>query len=518
MLIALGVFLACFAVFLLAPFYRRRAARLATDALRRSMPLTEAEIRADKDRLRAEHAIAIHKLEAKAEDSALSAARQMVEINRRDAAISALESKTAVMRTSLEEHENARRVLEQTITDRLPRVESRLSLAKKQLFQRDQEIATLTQSSNKYSQALEEATQINTQQRDEVHRLNATITTRAARNREPMGADARFDSEVALRAEIEALRAKARDQSALISRLQSSMVHGQNPFAHNSGLGFAAGGDQEVARLRDSLSEAEGALRAARSNAQPSGQPVSTASETELRALKSLNQDQQAEIARLKAALRSYEAEDADDRAVMDSKIAMKARLSSLQAQTDLHNATIHSLRAEIAAANEKLARQASQYMEEMRRLGAGSMPASGPGRRESYDAPASSLAARISAPRPITGTPAQAAAVLTTKLAQPAQASGAFAVSDPADASAPAAPATDSERVSSNFLRALTGAGAAPALEADAAIAQDRDAQALESASDATLAEAERPVAVRRRPGLLERLTNSEKPAASGG
>ena len=76
MLIALGVFLAGFAVFLLAPFYRRRAARLATDALRRSMPLTEAEIRADKDRLRAEHAIAIHKLEQKAEETALAAAVQ----------------------------------------------------------------------------------------------------------------------------------------------------------------------------------------------------------------------------------------------------------------------------------------------------------------------------------------------------------------------------------------------------------------------------------------------------------
>ena len=495
MMIALGVFLAGFAVFLLAPFYRRRAARLATDALRRSMPLTEAEIRADKDRLRAEHAVAIHKLEQKAEETALAAARQMVEINRRDAAISSLESKTATMRTALEEHENARRVLEQTITDRLPRVESRLSLAKKQLFQRDQEIASLTQSSNKYSQALEEATQINTQQRDEVHRLNATITTRAARNREPMGADARFDSEVALRAEIEALRAKARDQSALISRLQGVMVNA-GASGILPGASANAGGDPEVARLRDSLSEAESALRAARSTAQ-AGQAGSSLTEQELRAVKSNNQDQQAEIARLKAALRAYEAEDADSRAVTDSKIAMKARLSALQAQADQHTATIHSLRAEIAAANEKLARQASQYMDEMRRLGAGTMPASGPGRRDSYEVPAASLAARINAPRPA----AQSSNAMPDLRAQTIPPAASPTASEVAAVSTPVA---ENERVTSNFLRALTGSVPPVA--------------ATQVDVDVDLADKPAPVVARRRPGLLERLTSADKPAASGG
>ena len=488
MLIALGMFLAGFAVFLLAPFYRRRAARLATDALRRSMPLTEAEIRADKDRLRAEHAIAIHKLESKAETSATAAARQMVEINRRDAAISALESKTAELRTSLEEHENARRVLEQTITDRLPRVESRLALAKKQLFQRDQEIATLTQSSNKYSLALEEATQINTQQRDEVHRLNATITTRAARNREPMAADSRFDSEVALRAEIEALRSKTRDQSALISRLQGVMGNAGSPQSLNLGAP-GPGGDHEVIRLRNSLSEAELALRAARSTVE-AGHAGSSQVESDLRSLRAANQDQQTEVARLKAALRAYESDDTDNRAVLDSKISMKARLSALQAQADQQVATIHSLRADIAAANEKLARQSSQYMDEMRRLGAGSMPASGPGRREAAEAStAPSLAARIRAPRPIAQTPVAAAATPVTVEVG----------TEPAEA----------ERASSNFLRALAGQ------PLDGSNAAAPTATTKTGAIDATEIA---PPSPRRRPGLLERLTSSEKPAASGG
>ena len=114
MLVALGVFAAGFLGLFLAPLYRQRAAKLAIDELKRSMPLSEAEIRADKDRLRAENAIAIHRLETRLEESSLVAARQRVEINRRDAAISGLESEVARLGTILDEHENARRVLEHT--------------------------------------------------------------------------------------------------------------------------------------------------------------------------------------------------------------------------------------------------------------------------------------------------------------------------------------------------------------------------------------------------------------------
>ena len=107
----------------------------------------------------------------------------------------------------------------------------------------------------------------------------------------------------------------------------------------------------------------------------------------EIRRFKSVNQDQAAELSRLKAALITYEAADNDDRGVKESKIAMKARLSALKALTDEQSGTIHSLRAELAAGNEKLARQAAYFMEEMRRLGSGTVPASGPARRSGAQA-----------------------------------------------------------------------------------------------------------------------------------
>ena len=399
MLAALGFLTAALLALFIAPLYRRRVSRLTTEMLKRSMPLTEAEIRADKDRLRAEAAIRIHKLETKVDEAAEASARQMIELNRRDAVISELEGEVSGQRTSLEEHENARRVLEQTIMDRLPKVEHRLAEARKLLFQRDREIVSLTQGSEKQSRALEEVTQINTQQTDEVHRLKAALNTRASRNREGFG-DARYDGEVALRTEIEALRAKTRDQTALIARLQS-LVARAGPAAE-AGDGLNGSGDaMRPAKVVGKSKSAEGPPPLKSYDVGAEGPDPQT--QAEIRRLKSVNQDQAAELSRLKAALNTYEAADHDDRGVKESKIAMKARLSALTALTDEQTGTIQSLRAEVAAGNEKLARQAAYFMEEMRRLGSGTVPASGPARRSSApaaDAAKRPLAERINDPR----------------------------------------------------------------------------------------------------------------------
>lgn len=406
MFVALGFAAAGLLACVIWPVLSARAARLAVDQLKRSMPLTAAEIAADKDRLRAEYAIKIHKLESRVEEASLSAARQLVEINRRDASISALEGELVVLKTSLEEHENARRVLEQTIAERLPKVESRLADAKKLLFERDREIAALTQSAHRQAQALDEATQINTQQRDEIHRLSATLTTRAARNRDP-ASDQRFEAEIALRSELEALRAKTRDQAQLIARLQgvyrdAGAAEAVTPglFAKMSNVSNPDNQEAEVARLRDSLAEAERALQSAKGVVAVDRAGYEKL-EAEIRTLKAESQDRAAEIARLKATLTAYEESSSSDRALPESKIAMKARLSAREAESIEQQQTIQALRAEVAAANEKLARQAAHYMDEMRRLGAGTRPA-GPVQRDVPEASRgrAPLVERIAQPR----------------------------------------------------------------------------------------------------------------------
>lgn len=495
MLVALGFLAAALLVLLLAPFYRNRAARLATEELRRALPLTETEIRADKDRLRADFAVHIHELEQRAERDALAAARQRIELNRRDAAISGLEGEVARLRTALDEHENARRVLEQTITDRLPKVEQRLGEAKRMLAQRDREIAELSETASRHSRALEEATQINTQQRDELHRLNAALTTRAARNREGLG-DPRFDGEVALRSEIEALRAKTREQAALVSRLQGLLVRqggavaevateGRPATANGNGLaGASVRAEEEIRRLRSDLAEAEDALRSVKSSAE-AGKAGHEALDREVRALKAANQDQSAEIARLKAALAAYESAEQDDKAIKDSKISMKARLSALEAETASQSSTIQTLRAEVAAANERLARQAAHFRDEMRRLGAGTLPTSAQPRKATVEPMRKPLTERIAEPR----------LVAVPKLVGEEQAA-----------------AEDGKRVS-GFLKALEGGGedgsASPGTGASAK--SGSEPEPTEEPAVAVGGESK----PRRRGGLIERITGLDKTSA---
>lgn len=489
MLAGLGFLTAALLALFLAPLYRRRSGRLAIEALKRSMPLTESEIRADKDRVRAEYAILIHKLEMKVDEAADAAARQKVELNRRDAAISDLEEEVGRQHAFMEEHENARRVLEQTIMDRLPKVEYRLAEAKKLLFQRDREIVGLSQASEKQSRALEEAKQINTQQTDELHRLKAALNTRAARKREGLG-DPRFDGEVALRTEIESLRAETRDQSALIARLQAMLVRAgpaaegggdRDKTAASNGTSDAIRPARVVGRRKDDRSDArQPKLVAVRDEAAANEGNDAKASE-ELRKLKTANRDQAADISRLKAALETYEAADKDDRGVKESKIALKARLSALKALSDEQSVTIQSLRAEAAAGNERLARQAAYFMEEMRRLGGGKVPASGSsGRRNEAPAPSTSkrpLVERINK----TGTALAAKEDEKQKQGQPQRSEG------------------------GGFLKALGAAGSGDGGKASPDAAKASGGQAAKSGK----------AKPERRSRLLERITGIEKSSA---
>lgn len=371
MFVGLGFLIASFLVVLITPAYRARTVRLTSERVRALLPATEAELRADKDRIRADSAIRIHRLESQLEQLKFDAARQMVEVGRRDGQISTLSGTLEELHGELEAAKNARGVLEQTIADRLPKVEQRLIEAKKLLFQRDREIAALNQDAERTQRALVEAVQINTQQKAEVERLVMVLETRAAQNRDGL-ADPTFDTELALRSEIEALRTRSRDQASLIERLQT----GEAVATANSDAGEDV---PEVVRLQRDLMRAESALKAMRDVAS-AGQVEQSRYDADVRTRDQKIEDQAQEIARLAAALAAFEqpavgGEQAGS--LRDSKIAMKAKLSSLQVQADQQGETIRKLRAEVAAANEKLARQAQHFMEEMRRLGAGTLPAS---------------------------------------------------------------------------------------------------------------------------------------------
>jgi chromosome segregation ATPase len=395
MLVALGFLAASLLGLLLASALWSRAVRLTTRRLKAALPVSEPEIKADLDRLRASYAIRVHKLETQLDQAKLERARQLIEINRRDASISALETGMVAIKAELDENQNARRVLEQTVADRLPKVEARLSEAKGLLSNRDREIAELAQGAKRHREALAEASSINAQRSAEIDRLNSALATKGG-GRKRRDGSIEPESEVALRAEAESLRTKTREQAALIDRLQRRLGEGLPVAAAASANGAGASAaepalanspearEREMGRLRESLSEAERTLQLARAGASAERDPAGDR-EKELRVLKARIEDQAGEIARLKAALAVFE--QGDERAGLgNSRIALKARAGSAEAQAERQAATIAKLRAELAAANERLAHQAAHFMDEMRRIGAGTLPASGQARRPSRD------------------------------------------------------------------------------------------------------------------------------------
>jgi hypothetical protein len=145
-------------------------------------------------------------------------------------------------------------------------------------------------------------------------------------------------------------------------------------------------------------------------------------------------------------------------------------------------------LRAEVAAGNERLARQAAYFMEEMRRLG-GTVPATGPARR-------AATVAEPAAKRPLVER------INDPRVARLVRAGDETQTKNP--------------RRVSGFLKALDGDGASPekpdAEKPDAAAAADpvpEAAPAAPSADEAAKA------SEGRKPRLLERITGLDKTSA---
>jgi len=487
MLVGLGFLLATLLSVLIAPAYRRRTVRLTTDAIKRTLPLTELEIRADKDRLRAEHAVRVHNLETKLEAVTYGSSRQKIEVNRRDARISELESLVTEQKTQLEALDNARRVLEQTVTDRLPRIEGRLTDARKLLSQRDGEIATLAETAQKQARAIAEAMQINVQQSTEIERMTAALSTRAARNQDGLG-DARFDGEVALQSEIEALRGKSREQAALIANLQELMARPQIPQAASAtitDLSLArsardSASEAEIARLKSELAQAQAAAKAVQGASTSNSSASNPGADAEVQRLTRVNQELSLDATRLKAEVQALEAQ-VTERKSKESPVAAKAKITALETQVAEQTLTIQSLRAETAAVNERLARQAAHYMDEMKRLGAGSLPASTEARRAKPEPAKRSLFDRISDPRVVHLTPLseKRAAASTDEVAAPVNRGGSlFSMADQVAVDEPVGVAAN-------------------------------------GTSDATtVPPAEEPTTPVRRPRLLERITSIDKPS----
>lgn len=385
LLVALGFLTAVLIGLVLAPAFWWRAVRLTTRRIRQTMPISEAEIRADKDLLKAEYAVKVHRLSKEIERQKLAAHRQLIEINRRDASIRRTGEDMVALKGELEEHENARRVLEQTINDRLPKVEARLDEARKLLQARDQHIMELNRAAAMQFAAFEEARSINGQQAAEIDRLKMALSAAPTRDRRRY-AEAGADAELALRSELEQLRTKSREQASLIERFQREVAGLRaDPTAALKAASLALSGDpgedvvtmrsqlalqsDEITRLRSDLASVE--LGGKRPGGAVAGEGREADAAAGRAALEAKIKDQAREISQLKVELGIQREGDAADQRLpaRESKALLKARIDRIQSDLEREQKQVARLRAELVSANERAARQAAFLRDEMKRL-----------------------------------------------------------------------------------------------------------------------------------------------------
>jgi hypothetical protein len=172
---ALGFLLGCLIALMLAPPLWNRAVRLTTRKLEATMPMSLADIQADKDQLRAEFAIDLRKVEVALDKAKERATRELIEANKRRVEIAVVNTDLAAAKAQLQENENANRVLQQTIKRRLPDLDSRLKAAKKALAELESVNAELRTTVASQSEALKTARTTLHNQRSDIERLRVAL-------------------------------------------------------------------------------------------------------------------------------------------------------------------------------------------------------------------------------------------------------------------------------------------------------------------------------------------------------
>ena len=114
----LGFLCAGFLALLVAPAIWRRAVALTRRRIERALPLTLSEIQADKDRLRAEFAMSVRKLEMTIKTFREKSAEQMVEIGGMREVLTTLDGARAAQDQALADLQRANEVLEAELRQR----------------------------------------------------------------------------------------------------------------------------------------------------------------------------------------------------------------------------------------------------------------------------------------------------------------------------------------------------------------------------------------------------------------
>lgn len=143
MIFLLGLLVSALIGIMIAPFIWARASNVTRQKLIDTLPLSEFDIRASRDRLRAEHAIQAHQLESRLDQAQQNSAKQIIEINRRELQIHELNNQIVDLRQELAEKVSQNTVLMQNIDRKMPKLEDRANRLMTVLVERERELAAL---------------------------------------------------------------------------------------------------------------------------------------------------------------------------------------------------------------------------------------------------------------------------------------------------------------------------------------------------------------------------------------
>jgi chromosome segregation ATPase len=146
MFFSIGFLAAALLSLVLAPLLHNRAVRLTTRQLEISIPASVAELRADKDQLRAEFAMSIRRLEATVERLKTKSATSLADIGKKKVSINLLQNecrdKGATI-CALEDQNKAIFAQSRALGERLELESSRLLAAQRALVEKEAECENL---------------------------------------------------------------------------------------------------------------------------------------------------------------------------------------------------------------------------------------------------------------------------------------------------------------------------------------------------------------------------------------
>lgn len=235
---ALGFLCAVFLVSLIAPAVWRRAVVLTRRRLEASLPLTPAEIQADKDRVRAEYAMTTRKLEMTIKSLQEKTAEQLVEIGRGREALKGLAVEKKDKNQALSDLQAKTAELRQREED-LQRLSDRLAQTERALEKRALELQKLEQmyddasfsSSNRQIELVARESELEKlandiavlrSQRKEADRRNQDIVSESKAAREALKAEKKRSAD--LDKKVERLLATLADREEKLDRREKELA------------------------------------------------------------------------------------------------------------------------------------------------------------------------------------------------------------------------------------------------------------------------------------------------------